>query len=56
MGEKLLLYISIYIRIYIYIYIYTVHTGVGKSKFAVVRMEKDMQVIIIITIAKIDKS
>jgi hypothetical protein len=31
------------------------YTEVGKSRFTVVRMEKDMQVIII-TIAKIDKS
>jgi hypothetical protein len=39
---------------YIYIYIY-IYAGVGKSRFTVVRMEKDMQVMII-TIAKIDKS
>jgi predicted P-loop ATPase len=30
-----------------------VYTGVGKSRFTVVRMEKDLQVMII-TIAKID--
>jgi hypothetical protein len=32
--------------IYIYIYIYT---GLGKSRFTDVRMEKDMQVMIIMT-------
>jgi hypothetical protein len=32
-----------------------VYTGVGKSRFTVVRMEKDTQVMII-TITKIDKS
>jgi predicted GTPase len=31
------------------------NTGVGKSRFTVVRMGKDMQVMIV-TIAKIDKS
>jgi hypothetical protein len=35
--------------------VYYFNTGVGKSRFVVVRMEKDVQVMII-TIAEMDKS
>jgi hypothetical protein len=43
------------VRLYKRLAYFFLNTGVVKSKFTVVRMEKDMQVMII-TIAKIDKS